>query len=330
MEHDLRLTVFWVVHLALLGLFGLELLFVLSVWLKASVPGLPADASRWRKLGAALGFSLRLIFSRRIWTLLRSLVADGMVHQRLYRTDVRRWAIHISVFGSWLGLGVFSTLTGVVVEILPLLGMNPAEIARIPIFGHLYHADVWWVALLNEVLGLIVLTGMILVIYRRYVQKDPQLRTLPADTIVIALLTIIAFSGFPTETFRLLADYTTEAGVFAPNPALLPLYKYPPALYDVWGPQFGFAGYLSAYVLGAIRLSPEVWDVIRNVFFWLHFLVVAALLFLLPFTRFFHVIMSPVVVAYNTMLEEERHKEQESAERGAGRDAGQGVPQPTG
>jgi nitrate reductase gamma subunit len=322
MEHDLRLTVFWIAHVALLALFGLELLFVLSVWLKARVPGLPMDASRWTKLGVVLGFSLRLIFSRRIWPLLKALVTDGMVHQRLYRTDLRRWASHTAVFGSFLLLGFFSTVTGVVVEILPLLGMSPDEVARIPIIGHLYHADVWWVALANEVLGLMVLAGMVLVIYRRYIQKDAQLRTMPADTLVIVLLAIIAFSGFPAETFRLLADYTTGAGVFAPDPSMLHPDKFPPALHGVWGPQFGFAGYASAWVLGALRLSADAWNVFRNFFFWLHFVVVALLLFLLPFTRFFHVIMSPMIVAYNTTREEERQKERnvdgQSAPQAAG------------
>ena len=91
MEHDLRLTVFWIVHLLLLGLFAVELAFVLSVWFKARIPGLPADASRWRKLGASLGFAVGLIFSRRIWPLLRALVVDGMVHRRLYHSSLRRW-----------------------------------------------------------------------------------------------------------------------------------------------------------------------------------------------------------------------------------------------
>ena len=307
MEHDVRLTVFWVIHLLLLGLFAIELAFVLSVWLKARVPGLPADASRWRKLGASLRFGFKLVFSRRIWMLLKALVVDGMVHRRLYRVDLRRWAVHIAVFGSWLALGVLSTVTGVVVEILPLLGMTPSEAASVPIIGPLYHADVWWVALLNELLGLVVLGGMILVVYRRYLQKDPQLRTIPADTIIIALLALIAFSGFPAETFRLLADYTTPAGVFAPSPTMLPPAKYPPVLYDLWGPQWAFAGYLSAVVLGALRLSPVAWELLRNVSFWLHFVIVAALLFFLPFSRFFHVIMSPVIVAYNTMAEKEAH-----------------------
>jgi hypothetical protein len=312
MKHDLRLTVFWIAHLLLLGLFVIELLFILSVWLKSRVPGLPADASRWRKLGAATGFSVRLIFSRRLGTLLKALVIDGMVHRRLYHTNRRRWAVHVSVFGSWLVLGIFSTLTGLVVEILPLLGMSPGEVASLPLIGPLYHADVWWVALLNELLGLVVLAGMILVIYRRYVQKDPQLRTIAADAIVIGLLTLIAFSGFPTETFRLLADYTMPAGSFAPSPTMLSPERFPPVLYDVWGPQWGFAGYLSAWMLGLLKLSPAVWAVLHNVFFWSHFVIVAALLFYLPFSRFFHVIMSPVIVAYNTMRAQETDRSQRS------------------
>lgn len=315
MEHDLRLTVFWAVHLAVMGLFAAELLFVLSVWLKATVPGLPADASRWRKLGRAISFSLGLVFSRRIWTLLRALVVDGMCHQRLYRTSWRRWAIHISVFGSWLLLGLLSTLTGFVVEVLPLLGMEPKAIAQMPIIGQLYHADVSWVALLNEALGAVVLAGMLLVIYRRYVQRDEQLRTFPADTIVIVLLSLIALSGFPAETFRLLADYTTPAGIFAPDPRMISPEKLPVPLYSVWGPYWAFIGYPMAVVLGALRLQAGVWQVLHNVGFWLHFFLVTALLLLLPFSRFFHVIMSPVIVAYNTMLEREAHGGRGPAQR---------------
>jgi nitrate reductase gamma subunit len=300
-----------------LGLFVVELAFILSVWLKARVPGLPANASRWRKLGSVLSSVIRLIASKRIWLLMKALIVDGMIHRRLYRVNRRRWAVHISVFGSWLALGILSTVTGVVVEILPLLGMSPEAAASLPLIGHLFHADVWWVALLNELLGLVVMGGMILVIYRRYIRKDPQLRTLPADSIVIGLLTLVAFSGFPTETFRLLADYTTAAGVLSPDAAMLAPERFPLALHDVWGPQWGFVGYLSALVLGALGLAPGVWEVLHNVFFWLHFVIVTALLYYLPFSRFFHVIMSPVIVAYNSMLDHEH-----------GQRAGHGAPQP--
>jgi nitrate reductase gamma subunit len=302
-EHDQRLTSFWIVHLVLLGLFCIEILFIMSVWLRARVEGLPADATRWRKLGALLRSTLRLVASRRIWILLRALLVDGMLHRRLYYVNKRRWAVHISVFGSWLVLGIVSTITGIVVEILPLLGMSPAASASLPLIGQLFHADVWWVALVNELLGLVVMGGMVLVIYRRYVQKDPQLRTIPADHIVIGLLALIAFSGFPTETFRLLADYTTATGVFSPDPAMLSPEKLPLVLHNVWGPQWGFVGYATAQALGALGLGANIWEVLHDLFFWLHFVIVTALLFYLPFSRFFHVIMSPVIVAYNTMRE---------------------------
>jgi nitrate reductase gamma subunit len=155
------------------------------------------------------------------------------------------------------------------------------------------------------------------VIYRRCIQKDPQLRTIATDSIVIGLLTLIAFSGFPTETFRLLADYTTTGGSFSPSPTMLSPEKLPIVLYDVWGPQWGFAGYVSAWVLGALSLGPEVWEVLHNVFFWSHFVIVMILLFYLPFSRFFHVIMSPVIVAYNTMRAQERDRDRRSSDHRA-------------
>jgi nitrate reductase gamma subunit len=305
MEDEARLTAFWIAHLIMLGVFGIGMAFIVSVWLKARVPGVPEGASRWRKLVVIVSFVLGIVFSRRLWILLKALVLDGMVHRRLLQTNLRRWLVHISVFGSFLVLGVISTITGVVVEFLPLFGMSPDAAASIPLIGQLFHADVWWVALINEVLGLVVMGGMLMVVYRRYIEKDAQLRTIPADTITIMLLIVIAFSGFPTETFRLLADYTTAAGVFAPAPTMISPEKLPPVLYSVWGPQWGFVGYLSAMVLGLLKVGPSVWEVLHNIFFWLHFVIVTALLYYLPFSRLFHVVMGPVVVAYNTMRDRE-------------------------
>jgi hypothetical protein len=183
--------------------------------------------------------------------------------------------------------------------------MSPEGAASIPVIGPLFHADVWWVALINELLGLVVLAGMILIIVRRYVVKDPQLRTIPADSILIGLLTLVAVGGFLAETFRLLADYTTAAGAFAPVPTMLPEDKLPAVLHGMWRPEWGFVGYALAWLLGLLKIGPDVWGVFHNLFFWLHFVVVTALLYYLPFSRFFHVIMSPVIVAYNTMRDQE-------------------------
>jgi nitrate reductase gamma subunit len=320
MDNEMRLIIFWIVHLATLGLFIAGLVLIVAMWLKARVPGLPVGASRWRKLWAGIWFVVGFIFSRRIWLFLKALFTEGVAIRRLLHTDVRRWLIHLSVFGSWLVLGIVSTITGVVVEFLPLFGMAPEKAAALPIIGQTFHADVWWVALLNDVLGLVVLVGMALILWRHYVKRDAQLRTSRADTVILVLLTLIVVSGFFTEAFRLLADYTTEAGMFDPAPGLLPPDKFPDVLVPAWGPQWGFIGYGLALAFGAIGAKPEVWEVVHNVLFWLHFLIVLGVLYYLPFSRFFHIIMGPVIVAYNTAMDQWEHG------RGAKK---HGTPQPT-
>ena len=96
---------------------------------------------------------------------------------------------------------------------------------------------------------------------------------------------------------------------------MIPQGKLPPALYNVWGPQWGFVGYFLGTGLGALRLDASIWGFLRNVSFWLHFVVATVLLLLLPFTRFFHAIMSPFIVAYNTMREQEALARRKSARR---------------
>jgi nitrate reductase gamma subunit len=145
------------------------------------------------------------------------------------------------------------------------------------------------------------------------------------DNFIIILLALIVVTGFPAEAFRLLATYTTETGVFAPAPEMLPLVKFPPVLYPVWGPQWGFVGYALAWLLGQITVSAEVWETLNSVLFWLHFVVVTALLYCLPFSRFAHVIMSPVIVAYNTMMDGESRRHRSGD--GTAQKKGRGVPQ---
>ena len=312
MHLDTRMTVFWIAHLIMLGLWVLLMVYLLSIWLKSRVPRTWASAPWWRKLIFAAAYVVQVVFSRRLWPLLKSFIVDGLLQGRLFQKNKLRWITHMMVFGSFLVMGILSTITGVVVEFLPLLGMEPEKVAQIPLIGQLFHADVWWVALVNELLGLVLLGGMMMVLYRRFIKKDPQLRTGPIDNTIILLLTLIALSGVFTETFRLLADFTID-GVLAPAPGLLPVEKYPKALYDVFGPQWGFVGYGLAWLLGLLRIGQPVWNIIYNIVFWLHFVIVSALLYYLPFSRFAHVIAGPVVVAHNSMLDAEKARHRKKA-----------------
>jgi len=278
-----RLTIFWLVHLALLGLFGLEMLLLLWIWLGARVPGLPRDASRGHKLGVIIGRVLRSIFSHRLGTFMKALVLDGMVHRQLFRVSKLRWFAHTAVFWSFLVLGVFSTITGVAVELLnphPEHSLSPIVFpVQHPIVEALVDMDHPVMAVLNEGFGLLLLAGLALVFWRRYLQRDAQLRTQGPDNAILVLLAVIVVGGYVLEALRFLAE-----GV--------------PASLAIFGP----LGYGLALLLGFLPLSQETWAGIHYWAFFAHFISVSLLLFYLPFSKFFHIVSSPLVVALNTIL----------------------------
>ncbi|UCC65470.1 MAG: respiratory nitrate reductase subunit gamma [Anaerolineae bacterium] len=286
MEHmEPRLRAFWIIHLIALGIFGLEFLFVLSIWLRGRVPGLPVKASWAAKLWAVVKGTVRTIFSRRLWVALKALVVDGLIHIPLMKKNTFRWIAHISTFGSFLLLGILSTITGIAVELLHpdhgLIAHGTGIRSFDAIIKVLIDFDHPFTAFSNELLGLIFFFGLCLLFFRRFIKKDAQLRTIAADKIVMSALFAISITGFPLEAFRLLAKqpFSSTAG-------------------------WGFIGYPLALLMQPLNWNWEAW---HNVLFWIHFAIVTALMYYMPFSKFFHTVMSPVV-AVLSQLEREDHR----------------------
>jgi len=286
MEHmEPRLRAFWLIHLIALGIFGLEFLFVLSIWLRGRVPGLPVEASWAAKLWAVVKGTVRTIFSRRLWVALKALVVDGLIHVPLMKKNTFRWVAHISTFGSFLLLGILSTITGIAVEVLhPEHGLI-AHGTGIHFFDAIIKVlidfDHPFTAFSNELLGLVFFFGLCLLFFRRFIKRDAHLRTIVADKIVMSALFAISVTGFPLEAFRLLAKQP-----FSPTA------------------HWGFIGYPLARLMQPLNWNWEAW---HNVLFWIHFAIVTALMYYMPFSKFFHTVMSPVVAVLN-QLEREDHR----------------------
>lgn len=271
-----RLTLFWRLHLALLGLFALEMGWLLSVWLRARVPGLPADAPRRRKIQVLAGRAVRFFFSRRFPAFLARLLDQGLLHRQVLQVSRVRWTAHLLIFGSFLILGALSTVTGVAVEVLPALFPLEHGLNANPVSAALRDMDHPAVALTNEVLGLLMLLGLALAVWRRYVRRDPNLRTVASDGIFLGLVALIVLSGYFVEAFRLLAE-SVEPG-------------------RAWA----FLGTGLANIFSVVSVSWPAW---HQGAFWFHFALVNLLLFYAPFSRFFHALASPLVAALNTMEE---------------------------
>jgi nitrate reductase gamma subunit len=281
-HHDFRLTLFWIIHLITLSLFGLEMLYVLSIWLRGRVPGLAPDASRFRKAGAVIKIVLGVVFSRYLFTALKALIRDGMLHLPLFEKSKSRWLAHIAAFASFFLLGIISTITGLAVEFL-----YPIFHIEHPIVLMLINFDHPLMAFINEFLNLVLLAGLIAIVYRRFVLKDAQLRTIVADKVVLGILFAIVLTGYPLEAFRLLADEITKGPLQATA-------------------AYGFIGYPLSRLIKRLNWP---WETLHFWTFFFHFGIVTLLMFYMPFSKFFHIIMSPLVVVINKVAEGKAQRE---------------------
>lgn len=209
----------------------------------------------------------------RIGRVLGALLADGLLHRALFREAKSRWAAHTLFAIGFLLLFALSMFTGFFEEILRRgLGVETPFVLAV------VDKDTPIMALLNEILGLPLLAGWLALVIRRYVLRPAQLRTEADDTWVLALLGIGLLTGYPTEALRLLADGTSAAAG-----------------------SVSFIGYPLAQALRPLALPWARW---HFALFFIHVLPFMALLVHMPYSKFFHAAVGPVVATVNALEQE--------------------------
>ncbi len=268
-----RLPIFWILMAAGTVLFVGGCVVNLSIWLSGAVEGATKQTSLAR-LRVVLRLSVRTVFSPRFGEAVKALVVDGLLHRSLFRTDKLRWLSHTSLSLGFLLLFALSTFTGFFEEILHrALGMET------PLVLAVVDKDTPIMAVLNEVLGLFLIAGLAALAFRRYISRPPQLRTSGGDTWLIVLLAVGLVSAYPTEALRLLMENT------------------PPSV--AW---YSFVGYPLAQWMRPLGLSWAAW---HSAMFFVHVVPFVLLLVFMPWSKFFHVAVSPIVAAVNSMREGE-------------------------
>ncbi len=250
------------------GVFGLGMLVTASLWLQGSVVGqrgLSLTKRLWRLLVAFLD----LITTPSLFILLWSLIMDGILHRKLFRKNKVQWLAHACMFMGMTLRMLFGAVTWLLTLLAPTWPLTLALIDK----------NSPAVAIFYDSLGLAVIVGAVLAIVRRYARKDPQLITGGQDTVAIALLGAIFAMGFVVEGARILAT--------ALRPELA---------------AFSFAGFLISSIL---RLIPLDWASIYGPLWYVHAILVTAFFAYLPFSKFIHVLIGPIVAAFNTALETE-------------------------
>jgi nitrate reductase gamma subunit len=264
--HDATPTVQDGISWAGLGIFGLGMVVTASIWLRGSIggrKGLSLPSRIWRLFLALLD----LLTTPRLFVLIWSFIVDGLLHRRLFKKSKLHWLTHALMFFGMAGRMLLGVATWKLAWLLPTAGLTQM----------LVNKNAPAVALFYELLGVAVVVGAVLAIIRRYVVRDRQFITSQQDTIAIALLGAIFVLGFVLEGTRIL---TTDL-----RPGLV---------------AFSFVGYLLSLVLGWL---PVAWGAVYPWLWYIHAGLVALFVAYLPFSKFIHILIGPVVAAFNSALE---------------------------
>ncbi|MFO7693769.1 MAG: hypothetical protein R6V57_11845 [Vicinamibacterales bacterium] len=179
---------FW----AALILLGIGVIHRIDAWFLRGVGLADRNVTAGERFGAGLRGALAAVFSGRILKVLKVLVVDVLFQARILRDrkDPLAYAMHLLIFFGFMALLLFHALGSV--------------------FGG-WISSTGYVSTLNpfmfmtDLFGLMLATGLALAIVRRVVRRA-EIPTGRADAAVLALLVLVAASGFLLKSVKITSD----------------------------------------------------------------------------------------------------------------------------
>lgn len=304
-----------------LAIFVVGLIYKIATWffLKTSVDSKTIPTAK--RVSSALKGIISTIFSSKILTLIKVFLLDIILQRKLLQEDFFRWLTHILIYGAFMLLLFMHALDKFITAAIftdYLSTINPFLFLR-------------------DLFAAFVIIGICMAIYRRFILKAPRLTTNPMDIYAIILLAIIMVSGIllegceigsysaykqmvedyagieeEEEEFKALtAFWVKEFGTVAPDlkePFDTELLEAGREAHESScaechsRAQWAFVGYSVAFASRGVALSLDKVD-IDIVLWYIHFLACFIGLAYLPFSKFFHIITSPLSLLANSVMD---------------------------
>ena len=273
--------------------------------------GMQRFAAAVRAVAAALA-------GRRALVLFKVLVLDVLLQVKILKVSFWRWFMHMSIFAGFLLLLLMHALDGQITR-----AMFPE-----------YESTLNPFLFLRNLGGALVLVGIVVAIYRRWASRRLKFITLAGDKLALVILAVIIMSGFLLESFQIISspifDQMVEDYLGSDDPedvAALKAY-WAEDFAVVFGvptaaassalmakgrmlheescagchsnPHTAFVSYplakaaqINAGLLNRVRADIWLW--------YVHFLACFIGLAILPFTKFFHLISTPLRLLVNAV-----------------------------
>jgi heterodisulfide reductase subunit C len=314
---------FYITLYVALAIFGLGLIYKISGWLRYKIGIDVVDLPTSARVSAAIKGIISTLFSVKILTLLRVFILDVVLQIRILREDFLRWVMHMCISGGFMLLLLMHALDKFITSAL---------------FTD-YYSTLNPFMFLRDLFGAMVILGLALALYRRFILKVPHLTTSAVDYYAIIILAVIMISGLLLEGTKIVsysryqemveeygdleekegvrsleAFWVKEFEVVSPNiigPVDMKTLKEGKELHEMScaschsRPQWAFMGYGVAKAIKPVALSLDRAH-IHTLLWYIHFLACFFALAYLPFSKFFHIVASPLSLLANAVMEKEK------------------------
>ena len=306
---------------AALAIFALGLIYKIGTWFTRKTGLSSQDMTTAHRLTTGIKGMILTIFSRKILTIVKVLILDGIFQRKVFRESRLRWLIHILLYGGFMLLLLMHALDRFITG-----AINPDYASTLNPF-----------LFLRDLFGALVIIGILLALYRRFIMKAPRLTTTPMDTYAIVIVAVIMLSGIILEGVKitsytryqqmvedyagleegeddfkaLTAFWVTEFHTVAPKltePISSELIETGRELHEMScmachsKPQWAFTGYLISRAVTPVALPIDRAG-IPTLLWYIHFLSCFVGLAYLPFSKFIHVITTPLSLVVNSVMD---------------------------
>jgi heterodisulfide reductase subunit C/nitrate reductase gamma subunit len=306
-----------------LAIFGAGVLYKIFTWFRSSISIGAANIPLSRRIVSTFRGILLTLASVKIFTLIKAFILDVVFNARTLREDFFRWLMHICIYWGFVLLIVthaLGTYTGTLIasEYYPTL--NPFLFLR-------------------DLFGALVIIGVVLAIFRRFILRIPRLYTNARDHYAIIIVAVILLSGIALEGVKMTSHTIYQqmeedyAGL-EDKQELRALEAYWVQNFGVVSPtvhgpfdeqtleqgkelngmtctachadsRWAFTGYGAAKIIKPFALGLDRTDA-RRWLWYLHFFACLIGLAYLPFSKMFHIIASPLSLLANAVMDRER------------------------
>ena len=307
-------------------LFGIGTGYKVLMWFRLRTADPPASFSAGERFIDGIKGILSTFFSLNFFRLIKVWFLEILIQKQIGREGFFRWFMHFCIAYGFIFLLLMHALDRFVSQKLFPGYYSPELSALNPINPFLF---------LRNLFGAMMVLGLAIAAYRRIFNRVMRLTTRGIDVYALVVLTLIALSGFFLEATKIVsheryeemvADFSSvsdeqEAGVLRAYWAKEYAVVFPKTpMMDAASltkgqevhvnncaschskPTAAFVSYGLARAISPAALTLSQKN-IREGLLYIHFLICFIGLALLPFTKFFHILVSPLVLLINGVMD---------------------------